>query len=277
MDGPAGSTVNSSLSGSERALAVQRRSPVEVALVHAIDALAVGIARHWLTALLIALGVFVTLPFLAPVAMAAGWTWLGRLIYTMYIPFCHQLPQRSWFLFGQKLMYTLDEINQVYASTDPWQLRFFYGTPEMGWKVAWSDRMISFFGLMPVFGLVYAGLRWWRRAVRPLPLWLLAVALTPLALDGITHMASDALFGVSAGGFRDTNAWLAALTGNALPGFYAGDHVGTFNWWMRLLTGGLGAWGIVFFALPWLDRWLGPERLPTTSPTTTVAPALQEG
>jgi len=253
------------------------RSPLESALVRWTDALAVGVVRHWLAGLLIGFGVFVTLPFLAPVAMAAGWTWLGRLIYTMYIPFCHQLPQRSWFLFGQKLMYTLDEINQVYASTDPWQLRFFYGTPEMGWKVAWSDRMISFFGLMPVFGLAYAGLRWWRRAVRPLPLWLLAVALTPLALDGITHMASDALFGVSAGGFRDTNAWLAALTGGAFPGFYAGDHVGTFNWWMRLLTGGLGAWGIVFFALPWLDRWLGPERLPTTSPTTTVAPALQEG
>ncbi|MCS7220923.1 MAG: hypothetical protein RML36_10200 [Anaerolineae bacterium] len=233
---------------------VRRQSPVETALVRAIDAFPVGIARHWLPALLIALGIFVTLPFLAPVAMAAGWVWLGKLIYVMYIPFCHQLPQRSWFLFGPQLTYRLDEIAQVYPFLDPWRLRFFYGTAEMGWKVAWSDRMISFFGLLPVFGLLYAGIRRWRRpAPRPLSLWLFLAALTPLALDGLTHLVNDALFGV-AGGFLDTNAWLAKLTENAFPGFYAGDHYGTFNWWMRLVTGALGAWAIVFFGFPWLNR-----------------------
>ncbi len=261
MDGPTGSAVNPSWSDVGETSAVRQRSPMETALARAVDALAMGIARHWLAAFLTALGVFVTLPFLAPVAMAAGWTWLGRLIYTMYIPFCHQLPQRSWFLFGPKLTYRLDEIAQVYPYLDPWRLRFFYGTAEMGWKVAWSDRMISFFGLMLVFGLVYAGLRrWHRRTMRPLPLWLFLVALTPLALDGLTHLVNDALFGVAGGGFRDTNAWLAALTGNAFPGFYAGDQHGTFNWWMRLITGALGAWAVVFFGLPWLDRLLGGYR-----------------
>ncbi len=229
--------------------------------VERIDRLAAVVARHWLALLLGGLMVFVTVPFLAPVAMAAGWTGLGKLIYTAYIPFCHQLPQRSWFLFGPKLTYTLAEINQVYPYTDPWRLRFFYGTPEMGWKVAWSDRMISFYGMTPVFGFVYLWLR--RRRGRPLPpisLKLFILVLLPMAVDGTTHLISDLLYGVSNGGFRDTNAWLAALTNNAFPGFYAGDHYGTFNWWMRLLTGILAAWGVAFFCFPWLDRLFGAPK-----------------
>jgi uncharacterized membrane protein len=186
--------------------------------------------------------------------MLWGWPSLGEAVYMLYMPTCHQLPQRSWFLFGEKLTYTLTEIQQVYASTDPWQLRFFYGTPEMGWKVAWSDRMISFYTMTPIFGLLYAVLR--RQVRRPLPLKLFLILLLPLALDGATHVISDMIWGISAGGLRDANAWLAVLTGNALPGFYAGDHLGTFNWWMRLVSGALAAAGVAFYAFPWLDGLL---------------------
>ena len=41
--------------------------------------------------------------------MHLGWSNLGKTIYNFYIPFCHQLPQCSWFLFGEKLTYTLAE------------------------------------------------------------------------------------------------------------------------------------------------------------------------
>lgn len=35
-------------------------------------------------------------------------------------------------------------------------------------------------------------------------------------------------------GFRDSNAWLAALSQQSLPAaFYAGDAWGSFNAWMR--------------------------------------------
>ncbi|MBI3957707.1 MAG: hypothetical protein HY328_02770 [Chloroflexi bacterium] len=219
-----------------------------------MDSFAAFVERHWLLLLLAMMLVVTGLPFLAPVLMALGWTSAGTLIYTLYTPFCHQLPQRSWFLFGEKLTYTLDEINRVYPSSDPWQLRFFYGTPEMGWKVAWSDRMLSFYTMTPAFGLVYAALGRWRPHLRPLPLTLFLLSLLPLALDGATHVLSDLVSGISNGGFRDTNTWLALLTGNAFPTFYAGDHLGTFNWWARLLTGLLAAWGIAFFAFPWLNR-----------------------
>ena len=125
----------------------------------------------------------------------------------------------------------------------------------MGWKVAWSDRMVSFYFLTPVFGIIYAILRRFGCSIRPISLKLLLLLLLPMFLDVITHIASDISFGISANGFRDTNAWLALITGNVFAAIYAGDHFGTFNWWMRLPTGALAAWGVAFFAFPWLD-WL---------------------
>ena len=57
-----------------------------------------------------------------------------------------------------------------------------------------------------------------------------------VALDVHGHFISD-LVGIGLG-FRDSNAWLAVLTGNIFPAaFYAGDALGSFNSWMRLITG----------------------------------------
>lgn len=224
--------------------------------VDRIDQLAAWIEAHWLAMLLALFWIWVLVPFLAPVAMATGHERLGRLIYTMYIPFCHQLPQRSWFLFGEKLTYTHAEIYAAFPTMDPWRLRFFYGTEAMGWKVAWSDRMISFYGFLPVFGTIYALLRR-RRPVRPVRWPLIALALLPLAVDGGTHFINDLLYGIGGQGFRDTNAWLAALTGNRWPWLYAGDHMGTFNWWARLITGILGAWSLGYGGLSYLGWWVG--------------------
>lgn len=209
--------------------------------------------NRWLAIVLIPMLLWAILPFLAPVAMNFGRTELGALIYTLYLPFCHQLPQRSWFFFGENFTYTLAEIEQVYPYTEPFQIRFFYGTPEMGWRVAWSDRMISFYTMTPIWGLLYAWLRK-RRRIEPLALTLLAVLIAPLILDGGTHMVNDLLYGVSGKGFRDTNGWLALLTGNAWPRFYVGDHFGTFNWWMRIVTGVLAAWGLALWVFPLIDK-----------------------
>jgi uncharacterized membrane protein len=231
------------------------------------------VLRSWLELLLTPFLFFVTLPFLAPVAMAAGWEQLGQFLYLLYSPFCHQLPQRSWFLFGEKLTYSVAEISQVYPSTEMGQLRHFLGTSEMGWKVAWSDRMISFYCMTPVFGLVYAVMRRFDWVNHPISRIFLVLALIPLVVDGATHLVNDMLYGMSGDGFRDTNAWLAYLTTQAFPGFYSGDSAGTFNWWMRLLTGVLAAWAIAFFLFPWLDNFIREEgarasRCPTRTDST---------
>ena len=71
-------------------------------------------------------------------------------------------------------------------------------------------------------------------------------------------MISD-LWGVTAG-FRQSNAWLAVLTGNLLPPtFYAGDAWGSFNSLARLGTGLLAAFGLIFWLLPIVDRALSAD------------------
>ncbi len=82
--------------------------------------------------------------------------------------------------------------------------------------------------------------------------------LLPILLDGGTHAISD-LAGIGSG-FRDTNQWLARLTSNALSAsFYAGDALGSFNSWMRLVTGILAGLGIAWFIFPWLEASFAQE------------------
>jgi len=214
------------------------------------DRLSYQISRHWFFAFNIILGLYVGLPFLAPLFMYLGWEVPARLIYQVYSFLCHQLPQRSYFLFGPKVTYSLTEIQSAWQNTlEPLVLRQFIGNPEMGWKVAWSDRMVSMFTSLWLFGL-----SWWplRRRLKPLSWWGLVLLMLPMALDGTSHLISD-LAGIGQG-FRDSNTWLAALTYNAFPtGFYAGDEWGSFNSLMRLLTGFLFGLGIVWFSFPYLD------------------------
>jgi uncharacterized membrane protein len=214
-------------------------------------------SRHWLLLASLLWGLFAGLPWLGPVFMELGWTSAGKTIYSIYATQCHQLPQRSFFLFGPKAMYSLAEIQAVWQDTNnPLILRQFIGNAETGWKVAWSDRMSSMYGAVFVFGLAYALLR---KRLKPLPWWGFALFVLPMALDGLTHLISD-LAGIGQG-FRDSNAWLAVLTGQAWPPtFYAGDVIGSFNSWMRLLTGVLFGMGLVWFAYPYLEEWFAEAR-----------------
>ena len=207
-------------------------------------------SQHWLLIFTLLWAVYVGLPWLAPVFMKLGWTGPAGLIYLAYSTQCHQLPQRSFFLFGEKPMYGLAEIQAAWQVTDnPMLLRQFIGTPEMGWKVAWSDRMVSMYTSVLFGGLLYWPLR---RRLRPLGWWGFGLSVLPMFVDGVTHMLSDAA-GIGSG-FRDTNAWLAALTGNALPAwFYAGDGLGSFNSWMRLITGLMFGLGVVWLAYPHIE------------------------
>jgi uncharacterized membrane protein len=195
------------------------------------------------------LGIYVLSPFLAPVFMSAGLTLPGKTIYWIYSYLCHQLPERSYFLFGSKISYSIGEIQSVWKNTnDITVLRQYIGDQQMGWKVAWSDRMVSMFTSLWVFGILW-GL--FKKKIRPIPWWGLSFLLLPMVIDGTTHFFSD-LAGLGQG-FRDTNAWLATLTNNALASsFYAGDAWGSFNAWMRMVTGILFGLGIVWFGFPYI-------------------------
>jgi len=211
--------------------------------------LALTISRHWFETFLIVYGLWVWTPFLAPVFMHLGWEGAGRAVYFIYSFFCHQLPERSFFLFGAKPMYSLAEIQSAWQNTiNPIILRQFIGNDVMGWKIAWSDRMISFYTSVWLFAVV-----WWpfRRKVKPLSWWGFVLLLLPIAIDGGTHTLSD--FAGIGQGFRDTNDWLAVLTNNAFPAtFYAGDALGSFNSIMRFITGLLAGFAIVWLTFPYV-------------------------
>lgn len=207
------------------------------------------LARHGFEIFLVVYGLWVFAPFFAPVFMKIGWDGAGRAVYFFYSFFCHQLPERSFFLFGEKTMYSLSEIQSAWQNTaNPFILRQFVGNEAMGWKVAWSDRMISFYTSVWVFAVMWYP---FRRKIKPLSWWGFILLLLPIAIDGGTHMLSD-LAGIGQG-FRDTNQWLAVLTNNVFPAtFYAGDALGSFNSWMRLITGPLAGLGIVWLAFPYI-------------------------
>lgn len=216
------------------------------------ERLALWFGKHWLAVFNIAWGVFVVLPFLAPVFMQIGAPDLGNGVYFIYQFFCHQLPERSFFLFGSQPMYPLSQIAAVTKSIDPMVLRQFIGGPGWGWKVAYSDRMVSMYTGFWMASLVFGA---FRRRIHPLPIWGFLLFCLPMALDGSTHLLSDLQAGQNFGtGFRDVNVWLAQLTNSALPAtFYAGDTLGSFNSIMRLLTGVIFGVGTVWFAFPYID------------------------
>ncbi|HXF68249.1 MAG TPA: DUF2085 domain-containing protein [Thermoflexus sp.] len=207
--------------------------------------------RQWIWVFLAGYGVFVGLPWLAPVLMHLGWETPGRWLYDLYSLFCHQLPQRSLFLFGSKPMYSLSEIRQVWPYEDPLQLRAFIGNPVFGYKVAWSDRMISMYTSLWAVTLLYAfsGRRW-----RPISLGAFLLFALPMVVDGTSHFINDLLYGIGERGFRYDNAWLVMLTGGRLPSwFYVGDAIGSFNSWMRWITGVLFGIGLGGLALPHVE------------------------
>lgn len=234
-----------------------------------------SLRRLWFPAALLVVGLYAGLPWLAPVFMRLGWTQAAGVVYSIYSTQCHQLAQRSYFLFGPKLMYPPAELG-IPSEGDFEALRAYLGTSAVGWKMAWSDRMTAMYSGLFVSLVV---VRMLDRRLRPLPVWALLLVLLPMAVDGGTHFLSDlAGFGQ---GFRDSNAWLARLTGNLLPaGFYAGDAWGSFNASMRLLSGVLFGLGVAWFAAPRIEASFEPVLMdlegaasPTRSTIRTSAPA----
>lgn len=215
------------------------------------------ISRRWWLTFSFLLGLYVGIPFLAPVFKHIGWDGLADGICFLYSFQCHQMAQRSFFLFGEKAMYSLETIQTVWRDTNaPLILGQFNGNPQLGWKVAWSDRMVSMYTSTLFFGLLWYP---FRRKVKTLPWWGFLLLLLPMGVDGITHVVSD-LSGIGLG-FRYHNAWLAKLTNFSLSSsFYVGDALGSFNSWMRLISGIFFGLAVVWFGYPLLDEALSRDQ-----------------
>jgi uncharacterized membrane protein len=174
----------------------------------------------------------------------------ARAIYGLYSFQCHQLPQRSFFLFGPSTMYSLDQLPLDQQDlVNPLTLRQYLGNAAMGYKVAWSDRMVSAYSSIPIAAMVWF---LFRKRLRHVSIWVFVLLIIPMAIDGGTHMVSD-LAGIGQG-FRYSNGWLAELSNHSLPvTFYVGNALGSFNSWMRLITGALFGLGLMFFTMPYMN------------------------
>jgi uncharacterized membrane protein len=170
-----------------------------------VDGLITGIARHWLFIFNTLWGVYVLLPFLAPILMQLGWVAPARVIYAGYSVLCHQLPDHSYFLFGPVLAPNLSQLQAM--GMDPslnlLEQRTFIGNALAGYKVAICQRDIAIYGSVLLSGLLYALVTRGGRAPQPLDWRLYILLLVPMAIDGITQ-----LFGL-----RESSWWLRSATG----------------------------------------------------------------
>ena len=194
--------------------------------------------------------------------MRAGYSGPASALYTLYGFTCHQLPQRSYFIFGQKLMYPLDKILSNWPeATDFFEQRAILGDPIFGYKVAIASRCSAIYSAILLVGLLF-GLT--RRQIKPLPILGAVLLSLPMAVDGVSHIMSE----VTGLGFRSTNAWLQALTQNAFPiDFYTGDAIGSFNWLARTISGTLFGIAVVWMLYPTLRLSFRKKPSPHLEPT----------
>jgi uncharacterized membrane protein len=175
-----------------------------------VDRAVYWFSRHWLAVFNVLVLIYVGLPILAPVLMNAGADGPARVIYTMYKPMCHQMAQRSFFLFGEQYAYPREiagtDLVPIEAYTDniadfqgvsdgDWPAFFtaarrFVGNEQLGYKMALCERDIGIYGFVLIGGLVFGLLRY-RVKIRPLPLILfIIIGLGPIALDGFSQLFS---------------------------------------------------------------------------------------
>jgi uncharacterized membrane protein len=164
------------------------------------------LARHWLAAFNLLLGIYLLLPILAPLLMVSGAPRLGQLIYLAYRPACHQLPERSVFLFGPEASYTLDELwdlGVVDPADDIYTRQRTLGAPQVGYKAALCQRDLALYGTLLLGGLLFGLVR---RRLRPLPFLGYLLCLVPIAIDGGSQLI----------GLRESTPVLRLITGGLL-------------------------------------------------------------
>ena len=197
--------------------------------------------RHWLAILNLLFLTYVGLPLLAPVLMEVGAEKPARVIYTIYMPACHQLPERSFFLFGPQAVYSREELpaNGVADSNNVFVRRRYIGDPEHGYKVAICQRDVAIYGSMFLMGMLFALMR--GSLPRLKARYLLLFAL-PMAIDGVTQLV----------GLRES------------------------TWTLRVITGGLFGIGVIWFAYPYLEEAMREEH-PAPGNRSGDAGAAEQG
>ncbi len=128
-------------------------SPMEDKLTTGINRFTDHFSRHWLFWVNTMSGIFVGLPILAPILAAFGAEKVALVIFRAYKITCHQLPERSYFIFGH--------------------------------QVAICHRCVGIWGAFFIGGLLFALVR---HQLRPMPFHWWIVAIIPAGVDGGTQL-----------------------------------------------------------------------------------------
>lgn len=176
-----------------------------------LNLIVLAISRRWLRYITIALAIYVSLPFIAPTLMRVGLDTPANFIYSVYSPFCHQFPFRSFFLYGDQPVYPRESVPGGYDSYEEriatlpefrdyteadyftsleWTLdnKGFNGNETLGYKVALCERDIFIYMALLLGAVIYSQ-PYVRRHLRPMPLWLYVIlGLGPIGMDGFSQL-----------------------------------------------------------------------------------------
>lgn len=201
------------------------------------DKISYWFGKYFLLFINLLLFFYITLPFVAPIAMKYDKPGIAKPIYTMYRVVCHQLAFRSWFLFGDQPAYPREaahfheDIWLIYeeatgassanTSGEIWDASRFTGEEldgAIGYKVALCQRCLAIYGTMFLFGILYTLTG---KKIPPLPwyIWLI-VGLGPIGLDGFSQLFSQML-NIPWFDYRESTPVLRTITG-ALFGLTTG-------------------------------------------------------
>jgi uncharacterized membrane protein len=215
----------------------------------AVDRLVAWLARHWLALFNVVVALFVGLPFAAPIMMHLGFTGPAQIIYLVYRPTCHQLPERSFFLFGAQGVYSAAELEARGAIPSGLTLlqREFLRWPgdrETGYKVAICERDIAIYGSILLAGLIFGAARSMSaargRRVPRLPIKGYLILLVPMLIDGATQLV----------GLRES------------------------TWPLRIITGALFGLATTWLAYPYIEDAMLEARSPRPTLQTLTAESI---
>lgn len=180
---------------------------VQAAVARRVDGGVMWIAKHWLALFNTLVALYLLLPFLAPALARAGLAAPASVLYSAYSATCHQLPERSYFLFGERPFYSLSalEVSGLGEGQGLFQRRAFRGNEVTGYKVAVCQRDVAIYSSVVLAGLLFGLLR---GRIRTISLKVYLLLLIPIALDGLSQ-----LFGL-----RESSWWLRTVTGALFGG-----------------------------------------------------------
>lgn len=187
------------------------------------DSFSDWLSRHYLGLFNLFVVVYMGLPVIAPVLMNVNLPGPAMLIYRVYSAACHQLAYRSFFLFGEQLVYprtaaevaNLLSFNQATGLSEEdttaalFAARQFIGDEQLGYKIALCERDVAIYFAILLFGLIYAATG---RRLPALPwyMWIL-LGLVPIGVDGVSQLVSQPPFNFLI--YRESTPLLRVFTG----------------------------------------------------------------